>query len=463
MFQFVASSKKCRVAFSAVIFLGISFTDRAYADNTENAYNAFLIALSALTASSSSVIQNGRNAGRLDEIRKSLTAKLAAGLTGKPFPTPSPPPAGQQPQPVPPKNFSLADLDESHLLCDLRAQTVEIVPKGQLSGRDAKASITVDQIELVAAQNYLNTVLTQLKGITPPNATDIPSALRELFTSYQVKAPVGGVQPKEIATARGAVLKSSNADLGEYDAAYYGYKIQLAPPTPAAAAASAAITSGLPSLSFLGPWGAAFDTITNIFAPVVVGLSNIVANYQQQAAIQQYLAAEKQELKGQGDALGRTESDFLFAERLSLAGTFAEQIAVIKSVTIDLTKIDECKAPLTDLEKRSADEAGVFMPSAAFRLCYRAVWSKFQSAVDDALKTATAYDQIADAGDTSTALNAYANLTGRHYDTILNSQITNATDFWKSVNDLITFAGAVSNATSGKNLEDLKKAVDSLK
>jgi hypothetical protein len=460
MFQFLASSKKCRVAFGAAIFLRIGFTDRAYAD-TDNAYNAFLLALSALTASSSAVIQNGRNAGRLDEIRKSLTVKIAAGLTGKPFPPPIPPPAGQQP--VPPKNFSLADLDESHLLCDLRAKNVIIVPKGQLSNRDAEASITVDQIELVAAQNYLNTVLTQLKGITPPNATDIPSALRQLFTSYQVKAPTGGVQPKEIATARDAALKSCNADLGEYDAAYYGYKIQLAPPTAQAAAASAAINSGLPSLSFLGPWGAAFDTITDILAPVVVGLSNIVANYNQRVAIQQYLTQEKQELKGQGDALGRTESDYLFAERLSLAGTFAEQIAAIKSIRIDLTQINECKAPLADLEKRAADEASVFLPSAAFRLCYRAVWSKFQSAVDDALKTATAYDQVADAGNTSTALNAYANLTNNHYDTILNDQIATAADFWKSVNDLITFAGAVSNATSGKNLADLKKAIDSLK
>ena len=98
-----------------------------------------------------------------------------------------------------------------------------------------------------------------------------------------------------------------------------------------------------------------------------------------------------------------------------------------------------------------------------FMLCYRVVWSQYQAAVDDALKMANSYDQLADAGDTSSALNAYSHIVEKNYDNVVNSSTNNPEEFWTAVNQLLIFAGAVSNATSGNNLATLKKAVESLK
>ena len=443
----------------AAIFSGpISQHAGAQSVGTQNAYSAFVTALSALTAASNGVIQNERNAGRLDKIRQALTSELLAKLPSQqasPIAPPSPPPA-----PGSATTISLrAALDESTMLCDFRWNTMKIVAKGDLSQRDKNASITVDQLATVAAQNYLNTVVSQLKGITPPAATDIPSALKELFASYQIKAPTTSLQPNAIEKIRKSVEASCEEDLKEFDAAYYGRKIQIGPAVASAPAAAAG--TGLPSLSFLGPIGSAFDTIAGILSPVFIDVSNFIVAQKQKKEIADYLSSPGVEpaLKTEGNALGRTESDYLFAQRLSLAGAFAEELAVIRSIKIDLAKIDDCAAPSDVISRRSPKGP----PSVEFMACYHAVWAKYQSAVDDALKTATAYDQLADAGDTSTALNSYATIMYNYNDIVSSSDSVNSTDFWTAVSQIVTFAGAVTNATSSDNLAKIKKALDAVK
>jgi hypothetical protein len=434
----------------------------ADSSGNDNAYAAFMTALSALTASSNAVLQGERSAGRLAKVRQLVTEKVAAGLMSTPTPTPTPAGATPRPDSGPPGKFvTLAGaLDETYMLCNFRWDTVTIVAPKDLSARDAEAAVVIDQLATVAAENYLNAVLTQLKGITPPKATDIPSALKQIFTSYQIKAPIAGLQPAKVKNSRAIVKKSCEADLSEFDAAYYGQKIQFSA-VPAAVPAAAAAATGLPSLSFLGPWGAAFDTITGILAPALIDLSNLVASAEQRQEIQAYLSKPEVEggLTDQGIGLGRTESYSLFAQRLSLAGQFVEQIAVVNAVKVDLSTVDACKATASDFATRSKSGA----PSVSFMLCYRAVWADFQGPVADALKTATAYDQLADTGDTNTAFVAYGTLMENHYNSIVTSSTNNPAEFWASVNQLITFAGAVAGATSGTNLDNLKKAIDSLK
>ena len=465
----IAKLRPLGLACVVVVSLSVTGALAAQPVPTQNSYTAFVAALSALTAAGNSVIQGERNAGRLAEIRQALTTKLLSTLPAKAQSAAAAAPAapaaaGAQPPAKPATTISLDGvLDEALLLCHFRAAKIPIVDPGQLSRRDPEASITVNHLLTVAQQNYLNLVISQLQAITPPNASDIPSALKELFTSYQVNAPDASLQPSAVQKIAKQVEDSCDDDLKEFDAAYYGKKIQ--PPAGAASLAAPvplASATGLPALSFLGPIGVLFDTATGILAPVFVDLSNFIVAAREKRAISKFLSDTNRQktLRDEGLALGRSTSDYLFAQRLEFAGAFAEQIAAIRSIDIDLTKIDSCKAPVDKMFARSASGA----PSQFFMSCYHAVWAQLQDAVDNALKTASSYDQVADAGDTNTAINNYKKITtDSNFAIIANSSdVVSKDKFWQEVNDLISFAGAVSNAFSKSNVTKLQQAFDAV-
>jgi hypothetical protein len=101
------------------------------------------------------------------------------------------------------------------------------------------------------------------------------------------------------------------------------------------------------------------------------------------------------------------------------------------------------------------------MPSLLFRTCHRAVWEKLQKTVASALKTASDYDLIADAGDTSTALVNYDKITS-DFSVITASEITNPEVFWQFVSQLVSFAGTVASASSIDNRTKIQNAIDAL-
>jgi hypothetical protein len=424
----------------------------AHADDGNNAYQAFLAGLATMTSSSSAVVQNERNAGRLLKIRQAVTAKLLNELNS--------PPAAAPVGSTDSANGFLASEDEidgKNLLCSFRWDKITLVP--QLSPRDDKAAIVVNHLTTLVDQNYLASVLSALRSLTPPKpATDVPGAVRQLFNNYQVKVGAA-LQSKDDKDTRENVRKVCEADLAESDKAYYGQAISFLHPAIAgeAAPAAAAAAIGLPSFSFLGPIGSAFDVIAGIVGPLFIDFSNMVATEEQKQEVAKFLTANEHTLDVDGQALGRTTSDYLFAQRLSLAGQFAEQIAALRAVHVDLAKTDTCKGKVADMAARSNDGA----PSAAFTLCYGAVWSQYSKLVDDTLKTASSYDQLADAGDTNTALRSYIKILNNYPAVIQWS--AGSDDLWASVNQLITFAGAIANATSVSNITAIKKAVDEVK
>jgi hypothetical protein len=419
----------------------------AQADDNANAYQAFLTTLSSMTTSANTVVQNQRNSGRSLKIRQALARKLTSELGA-----PETPVGAKDPV----TGFLTEELSATDLLCKFRSAVVPIVPN--LSERDPASKFNVDHLATLAAQNYLSSVVSQLKALTPPKATDVPGAISQLFNTYQVKAGAGS-QTADDAKTRGDVEKVCEADLRDSERAYYGQEITFthaaAPAAPPGAAAAAA--TGLPSLSFLGPIGSAFDVIAGIIGPVFIDFSNMEAVAKQKAAVKEFLDGNRAKLESQGEDFGRTLSYYLFYQRLSLAGQFAEQIASIKATSVDLKKIDACNVPMNEMAQRSDSGA----PSAAFILCYRAVWSQYSKLVDDALSTANSYDQLADAGNTNAPLASYIKIFNNYNDVVEWSGGNN--DIWTSVNQLITFAGAIANATSSSNLTAIKKALDAIK
>ena len=417
----------------------------AQADDNANAYQAFLTALSSMTASSNTIVQNQRNTGRSLKIRQALATKLTSEL-GAPATTI----AAQDPV----IGFLTEGPDATDLLCKFRSESVPVIPS--LSDRDRVSKFSVDHLATLAEQNYLSSVVSQLKSLTPPKATDIPGAISQLFNTYQVKVGTG-LQTSDDAKTRNDVEKVCEADLRDSERAYYGKDINFTHAAIPAAPAAAAAGAGLPSLSFLGPIGSAFDVIVGIIGPVFIDFSNMAAQAEQKQKVKGFLDSNKAKLESEGEDLGRTISDYLFYQRLSLAGQFAEQIANIKATHVDLRKIDACNVPVTEMAHRSDNGA----PSAAFMLCYRAVWSQYSKSVEDALNTANTYDQLADTGNTNVPLAAYMKIFNNYNDVVAWSSGNN--DIWTSVTQLITFAGAIANATSESNITATKKALDAVK
>ena len=430
-----------KVVATSIISLAVG-VEGAQADDNANAYQAFLTVLSSMTAASNTAVQSQRNAGRSLKIRQALTKKLTSELEA-----PATPVAAKDPA----IGFLTEGLAATDLLCKFRSELVPIVPN--LSDRDPASKFSVDHLATLAEQNYLTSVVSQLKSLTPPKATDIPGAISQLFNTYQVKVGAGS-QTADDAKTCSDVEKVCEADIKNSARSYYGQDISS---TPAAAAEAPAAGTGLPSLSFLGPMGSAFDVIVGIIGPVFIDFSNMAAIEKQKQAVKDFLDSNKTKLENQGEDLGRTLSDYLFYQRLSLAGQFAEQIANINATAIDLKKIDACNVPMIQMAQKSDSGA----PSAAFMLCYRAVWSQYSKSVEEALTTASSYDKLADAGNTNAALASYIKIFNNYNDVVEWSGGNN--DIWASVNQLITFSGAIANATSGSNLTAIKKALDAVK
>jgi hypothetical protein len=419
----------------------------ARAADESNKYAAFVSALSALSASASDAIQNERNAARLELIRQEVTKKVLAA-----YPMSAPPGAAPDS-----KTISLGDvLDETSLLCGLRYKAQVVVAK--ISPRDPNASITIDHLNTLAQQNYLSGAASKLQAVAASsNSTDIFAAFKALFADYQISLQL---QPNASNENREASRKSCEADLKEFDAAYFGVQIPTPPAAVAAAEPAAAAPNPLGSLlGLLGPVGTLGNSIIGIIEPIVVDFANLATSFEKQQAIRTFLStpANQTNLRGAGLGLGRTTSDSLFAKRLSLAGTFAEQIAVLGGTSVDLTSKEiqaACPGPYVAnpaMYQRGANG----LPTAQFRRCYHAVWAQFEKPVTAALQTAGAYDQLADAGDTSTALNKYNKLTA-DFNPIIDGNV-DSSSLWDTASQLLTFASAIKNAFSADNLKKLQQ------
>ncbi len=435
------------LSFSLFISIGCHSSSSFAQSENQNSYSAFVSALSAMSVSANDLIQNERNAARREFVRQKVTAKVLAA-----FPHAS----GQAPVTDATNKISLADvLDEAELLCEFRWSKKVVVAK--ISPRENAASITVDHLGTRAQQDYINAVTSQLQALAAPSdASDIPSAIKSLFSSYQVDV---AKKPSADPQMESQFRKSCEADLKEFDAAYYGIVI---PQTSELAAAAAPLGggTGLPDLSFFGPIGALFNTVAGIVQPVLTNFSNILNDARKRAAIKEFLKDDqhKQDIVSAGRGLARATSDYLFARRLMLAGEFAEQIALVAGNPLDLSSKEVKEACGADEGMYRRNDKGIL--SGRFRRCHALIWNHFEKGLEAALKTAASYDQIADTGNTTLALNKFNGLVAQ-YDEIVDNSAAQA-DLWKTVTQMLTFAGAVTTAFSQENLKKIEQAFDAV-
>ena len=440
--------------FVLIAVASAGLTAKAAADSSPNparqeTYTSVVPTLSALTTSANDLVQLERSVGRLELIRKTLTANFVIAANAWI--------AAKDKKTDPKTTISLSQLDREQLLCDFRSEVEAVVEKGKLAQQDKTASITVDNLPTVARYNYLNSVVSQIQSVSKAAAppTDLLTALQALFASYQVKASDAALNSKALEKLRTNTHAPCVADLRDFAVAYYGQS----PLAPMAGAPTANV-SLLDLVPDVGPIGTLVGTIISIITPVAIDLSTAVDQTKRKQAVLDFLGKEENYLAilHSGTALAQAVSDYTLAKRLITAGTFAENIAVVTTTNVDLAKLDACSDTVHLLD--TLDGA----PGPTLMSCYHAVWSKYQDAVSAALKAASDYDTLADAGDTQTVLKNFKEITNpANYNKMLqNSDLTNPTQFWQDVTQLVTFANAVVTAASPANRAKIQQEIDAL-
>ena len=423
-------------------------------DPTTQGYAAFASTLTSMATASSIVVQSPdeRSTGRLLYIRKALATKLTASIAfGKPF--------------------TFSDLDARSLLCDFRAKVTTVVAKGDLSSREPAASVTVDFLGAKANVKYLNAVADKINAAAPAKATDLISAFQLLFTDCNFK-----VAPVTVSSDnRDAVETPCNKDMSEYAAAYYGTRIVApqSPPGPPGGGAPAAAAAGiaLPDLSVFGPIGVFIQTALGIITPVAVDVANFESAKARQQAIIKFLSDSKNEaaMVAAGTNLAQAISSYTFAKRMNLAGTFTEQVAVIKSMAVDPAKIAACSPPLPAAAPGAPPPtlASVMLPpdksnapTDHFILCYRAIWASMQDQIGSALTTAASYDALADPGDTATLLLQFNKQAANHFADVKTPPADPSS--LQYILAVVGFASDVATAVSPANRAKLEQAITAM-
>lgn len=404
-----------------------------------DAYKSLIVSAGAITTSSAELLQLERATKQLEAIRKTLSLKLIVHNSGDTFSLgiEADAPSQQKLQKsLADKNETLPDLSEKTMLCTIRS----------------------NHIRTVAQYNFLNSAVNKIQELSKPsNATDLASALKALLASYSVNAADASLLSHDgIATLQKRSDARCGNDIVAFDVAYYGTKVE----EKLSSAPSAAVPlEAAPILSVFGPIGTLIDTVLGIVSPVIVELSNLVDEVKREAAIKKFLSDSDNQsaLKSSGHALAQAVSDYSLAKRQKLAGSFVELMQVVRTTPINLSKIDACH----DLSRKFERAAPNGPPSSAFMSCWRAVWNEIEPIVTSTLKVSSDYDQLADAGDTATALKAYDTIT-QDLNAIRDNAVTNPNLFWSYVTQLVSFANTVNTAFSSDNRDKLHKAIEAL-
>jgi hypothetical protein len=409
------------VVLSAIAFWAFGcIADADAADNIAlpKPYTGFLAGTKALTASASDFADLERAAQRLKTIRSALAKRLLGANAASKLP--------------------LNDLvEERNLLCEPRAA----------------------HLATLARLNYLNSIVSQVDETSNVSKPDsLLSAVTLLFAKYSIDGTAKSLEPGTLTAVGDRARSRCETDIKGFDVAYYGVDIR-APSALAPAGAELAAPEAISALALLGPVGALIDTFLNVVGPVAIGAATLVDETKREQAIHDFLSKPENQanLKTIGEQIGGAASRYNWDKRLRLAAAFVEGVRVVQNFEVDLSKLPECK----DLSSANLGRTASGAPSTAFMVCWRKVWGQVDETVASILKAGQDYDQLADAGDTDTALIAFRKVTA-DLNAVAANEITDPAVFWMYVTQVITFATTVQAAFSQDNRDKIHKAIDAL-
>jgi hypothetical protein len=299
-------------------------------------------------------------------------------------------------------------------------------------------------------QNYLSTLVQNIDAVSSKTTQDstILDALKLLFasSSYNITDAIG-VDPKAIVDAATKSKAACEADLESYAPDYYGVDMPERAPT----AASTAAAGGVVDLSFLGPVGTLITTFLGVIQPVLTQAASAVDQHRRDKAIQTALVDNEPKIADAGEQLADAIDSYVAAARHRLAGAFVEQLVSIRTMPIDLSKVEECRTIKGDGHSPSG------APDPAFIACWGAAWGKIQPQIDKLNTIGDNYDTFVDAG-TKTAKSQFVTIIANYKKIQAGDSAISVTHVFDEITQFINFANAVSGAASKSNIDKLKSA-----
>lgn len=379
---------------------------------------AIVSGLSGLVAGTKDAIATERDADRIAYVRRALTDQLLT-MTD------------------PSKKLSLGALKDSDY---------------QLSNEAILCRSRGDHAVVVADAAYLETATGALSRFaTPPKINTIGDALGTLFQNYSIEVPKGKTKAE---TAKLVIDRCVN-DTKTWASFSYGRTLEGAP-----SGASAPIPD-------IGSIGSAVTTLYNailaIIQPIAVGAAKAVDARERAKTITKTIKNEKDNLIAAAQSIADKGSRLARKKRLDALGQFSERMATLRSVQIDLSKVDNCQSIVSSPVLPLAAGASATpnrIPTDGFILCYAAAWRQISEATENAVTAAHLYDSFADASDDKLQLAVQqikANI----------AQIENPTPdqqkaIWEAATQLIAFGQTVSQSLSKENVEKANKAIADL-
>jgi hypothetical protein len=396
---------------AAIVAVLASYSGAAMAQSVlPPAVDAFIASVNGLSTSAKDLTDLGRSAARLQLFKTEVSRQLLSA-NGESV-------------------VQLAWIDEARVLC-----TVES-----------------DNIVLAAERNYLAAVGSKIEEIGKPSQIDnLTSAVHALFASQSIDVQ-SVADETALKNLQKGIIDRCTSDLKSYDIAYYG--ISLSQPT-------SQLGNEAVGLSLLGSIGSLIDTIVGVVAPVIQEGAKIVDEQARRRVVLAFLSNPQNvaQIKNAGLDVARKTSQYVLTKRRALAGSFEQDLAVVRTRLVELKKLDACQAYLKSESKLARRQDGPINDD--FVLCWKATWDAFANDVAAALKDADEYDRLADAGDSDNATKAFVPLS-QSLQAVANTDNASIAQFWNWATELLAFADKVNTAASPENRREIQQAIDAL-
>jgi hypothetical protein len=327
-----------------------------------------------------------------------------------------------------------------------------------ISNRGVLCSARGQHAVAAADAAYLNAVTGSLdKFATLPKISTIGDALGSVFQNYSVGA-IGGKTKSETAAS---FIQHCQSDIQNWPASVYGKNINKSDAVAFALPALIALGADLSAISTL------YQAIVAIITPIVVTPAQALDAQRRADAISNFLKEYRTTLLKSANNLATNGTALAKASRLAALGQFAEKMSELRGVTLDLSKIDQCKAAIQNPVLRTesvADQSGknitYYIPTDSFVVCYEQAWSQMLPAVQAAVTAAAQYDVLSDSS--SDQLAAAVQTIENNLDKLDQPENVDVKDLWTAAAQLVAYGQTVSQALSPDNITKVKAAVDSV-
>lgn len=318
-------------------------------------------------------------------------------------------------------------------------------PTAVFSALEILCSSRGDFAVLVAEQNYLTAVATQIQNVATTKKIDSLSvALTTLFTNYAIEIKKSQADEDK---ARNQVRENCSTDLKSYSDSYYATQLK-------------AEQAGL--LDFTNPLSALISTILGLITPPLEAGVTLLDEQKRAEAIRTFLKKKDtiKNIRSATTLVNEKISVLMQQHRQQVIGQFVEQVALATSTAVDLSKLTECKDAFDIAEKVKFGVDG--LPDQKFVLCHRRVWATFSDPIANMLKLADQYDQLADSPPDIAGKRLKA--ITQQLEEIANGKLdqADAKSVWNFAVQFVAFAQSVIAATSPDNQRKVKSQIDAL-